>query len=137
MYIHSTQKNYVSPGLCRQLLELGMPEKTCFFWILSGEQGELGSDLFDEDNYYAHTRQLLEGLKLAETLPSYTIGDMMDLLPNFCIEKLNTQYQVFIEDKFTIEPVSSPRFADALAHAVIAGLKSNVLSVPSPSKTNS
>lgn len=123
----------VSPFLCEELLILDIDPGTSQKRYLIGDKTIFLRDYkWDPCGFYAETDiGFFEacGEPIRKTLPAFTIGDMMAILPPFLITKNGeNDYEASLDNWYNeIDMERDRRAPDVLARLVIAMLKRNFL----------
>ncbi len=122
---------FARPSICDQLQKEGLSGDVLLWWAMNGAECRLCTYFFDNDNYYAAVQSVIESVSKWEKLPAYSIVDLEKLLPHGWLASRNNlgQYEVCIDDMWKLEPVVSPRLADALALMLLHAIKAGVLKV--------
>ncbi len=123
-------ENFVSPNLCQYLKDAGLTDCVQYDWIIKAHDGiELQTRIFDQDNYYADTWQLLHTMQGNKTFPAYSIKDVEKCLPNWFMNKDETGYEISLEKIWNIESSKSDRLPDAIASLVLISLRKGIINV--------
>lgn len=123
-----TLQNYVSPLLCSDLKYAGFNCKSTFFWKVYDDQVSLDTYIFDLDHYYRDGSLLLD--KIAppkEILPAYTIKEIEKHLPDFCVCRVNTSYELSIDEHYGVQSIKDERLPDLFALMMLACIRKRVI----------
>lgn len=121
-------QNYVSPRLCKDLAIAGFKCPHKFFWKVYDMDIILDTYIFDIDEYYKDGNEVIDKIApLKERLPAFTIKDIEQHLPDYCICKLNNKYEICIDGHYRVESAFADRLPDAFASIMLACLKKRVI----------
>lgn len=115
-----TNRPFVAPAFCKELLSAGLNSKALHSWKLSfSNEVFLFSDHFDPDGYYTAAENLLNSKFCKEVIPAYTSADMETLIGDFHHFYTNGVHEIIPIKHRRIGIRKSPRYPDALALVVI------------------
>ena len=121
-------KNYVSPRHCQALTDAGFGGINKFFWKVYLSDIILDTNVFDIDKYYEEGNLLVDYIApLKMRLPAYTIKEIEEQLPDYCLCKQDGGYEIMLDGKYNVDPITNVRLADAFALMLLAMLKKRLI----------
>lgn len=124
-------KNFVKPALCKELLKADFLKKPNFYWR-GYDNGFLSLVCFhfDTDDYYRSGMQTCDGISRPDyVMGAYTIKDIEQHLPDFCVCRCNNMYEISIDANYRIESCQADRLPDAFAKMMLACIKAKVINL--------
>jgi hypothetical protein len=122
--------NHVSPHLCENLKYAGFKPKCKYFWKVYEMAVILDTHVFDTDEYYRDGNKALDQMvPLKNKLPAFTIKEIEDQLPDFCVCKTNGKYEISMNDQYGVEAITADRLPDAFALIMLAAIRKRVIDV--------
>lgn len=119
---------FVSPVLCKDLMETGLTDKTPFHWKLKNGEAFIWSNSFDPDGYYDNAEELINQIYTTISIPAYTCADIEKLVGDFFHICKKGEHEVTAYHHTRIGTRRAPRYADALALIAIEILKRRIIS---------
>jgi hypothetical protein len=118
-------RNFVSPDFCRELLEAGFAQPAQYYWKIYSSHTKLVTFAFDANNYYKEESELADEINPPHFLiRAYTLMDIEIHFPAYLITSNGANhFEVSIDDRYPIEPVTADRLPDAFAKMWIAGAR--------------
>jgi hypothetical protein len=121
-------QNYVSPRICSDLKYAGFTACAVFQWKVYEQDLILDTKIFDVDDYYKEGNDLIDKVQpLLEVLPAWTIKEIERLLPDFCICRVNKNYEMSIDGHYGVEAIQSDRLPDLFGLMMLACLRKRVI----------
>lgn len=121
---------FVSIPMSRALHEEGLTDNIAFKYIIyTNGPTHITCKAFDHLGLY-NLDIIQQGVSHLpyETIPAYTIGDLLSILPDWVIAKTNNTYEVSIDKFYEQTPCKHHvRYVDAVAEAVLQLLQSKKL----------
>lgn len=132
---YTAVSGFVSPCLAFDLMREGFPGEAAYFWRRHGNEVALDTFLFDVDKYYSIPNEILTGdARPVDSFPAYTIGDVQKFLPDYCLCRVNNDYEISLDKNYRVEgEMKANRLADAFA---LAALKCLDLKIIQPKFSN-
>lgn len=124
MLDHPLLQSFVSPAICRQLLDAGLNIKAPFCWKQErGGKTSLYSLSFDDDCYYTAAYNLQVQMNAITLVPAFQLMDMEKLLPDHLLSKTNNVYELNCSSLFCFDVERGTRLPDVYAAVVLKGIQ--------------
>lgn len=121
---------FVSKTLCKLLSEKGLSSNTDFQYHCYPDKEQIVSCKFDYMGLYG-LDILVSGVRTQyETIPAYTLSEMLNLIPEWGMAKIGDKYEVTTGSLYPeIQNQWAHTYADAAAKVVLEFLRQRVIPI--------